>query len=321
MSRRANAADVMTSPLVSVIMPCYNGEKYIAEAVESVFAQTLQDFELIVVNDGSTDRSADILAAYGDRLVVVDQDNRGLPAARNSGIRVSRGKYLAFLDCDDYWAADFLRSMTEAMENTDIAVSYCGWQNVGASDGQPYIPPDYETDEKLHHFLEFASLWPVHAALVRRNALPADPPFDENLRSCEDYDLWLKTAATKPIKRVPQVLAYYRHHDDGQMTSNKARIARYNLYVKERFLRDNPSARNSITKDQVREYCADAFIKFGYRCLWGNDIKSAHNIFRHALLRRMVRVKDLKYALPSLLPYTLYRRFLGTRGFDDAKGA
>ena len=93
-------------PKVSVVIPVYNGARTIGRALESVFGQTFRDFEIIVVNDGSTDDTASVLAGYGDRIQVVSQSNRGVSAARNAGLRVSVGEYLVFLDDDDEWMPD-----------------------------------------------------------------------------------------------------------------------------------------------------------------------------------------------------------------------
>ena len=90
-------------PKVSVIIPTYQRSHLVGQAIESVLAQTYCDYEIIVVNDGSTDNTGEILAQYGDRIVAIHQENRGLPAARHAGIRVAQGQYIAFLDDDDLW--------------------------------------------------------------------------------------------------------------------------------------------------------------------------------------------------------------------------
>ena len=156
----------MGKPLVSIIMPCYNGEAFLAEAVGSVLAQTFRDFELIVVDDGSTDGSADILARYVDPVRVIRQTNRGVSAARNVGIAAARGDFIAFLDADDTWESEFLDEMVKGMADPRTAIAYCGWQNVGVGAGKPFVPPDYEGPDKMGHLLCFASLWPIHAIPV-----------------------------------------------------------------------------------------------------------------------------------------------------------
>lgn len=294
-------------------MPCYNGEAFLAIAVESVLGQTFKGFELIVVNDGSTDRSAEILAGYGDRIHVLRQAKRGVSAARNAGIAAARGDFIGFLDADDWWEPDFLESMVAAMADPRIAIAYCGWQNVGVGEGKPYVPPDYEGPDKMHHLLRFASLWPIHAILIRRSLMPPGVPFNPSYPACEDYDLWLRIASFHPIRLVPRVLAYYRKHGDANATSDQARVARYNLLVKQRFLDEFPSLRHGLSRPRLREYLAGGVVDRGYRCLWSGDLKNAHGIFRHALARGLIGRRDLKYALASLLPFKAYSRLLKRR--------
>lgn len=303
----------MTMPLVSVVMPCHNGEAFLAEAIDSVLGQTMRDFELIVVDDGSTDGSPAILAGYGDRIRVLRQRNQGVSAARNAAIAAAQGSFIAFLDSDDYWEPEFLQAMLDAMSAPDVALAYCGWQNVGVGAGKPFVPPDYEGPEKLHHLLRFASLWPIHAILIRRSLMPEGVPFNPAYPACEDYDLWLRIAAFHPIRRVPRVLAYYRKHGDANATSDQARVARYNLLVKRRFLAEFPELAHRITRRQLRGYLAGGVVDRGYRCLWKGDLKNAHGIFRHALTAGVIGVKDLKYALPALLPFHLYTRLIAMR--------
>jgi len=159
------------SDLISVIVPCFNGEAYLQSAIESVLGQTYPHVELIVVDDASTDSSRDIARRYGDRLTLIEQDHRGLAATRNHGIKVSHGRFIAFLDCDDYWAPAFLEELHKALINSDAVLAYCGWQNVGLEGprGRPYIPPDYEAGNKVESFLRAGSPWPVHATLLHRS--------------------------------------------------------------------------------------------------------------------------------------------------------
>jgi glycosyltransferase involved in cell wall biosynthesis len=303
----------MTTPLVSVIMPVYNGEAYLAAAIDSVLGQTMQDLELVVVDDGSTDGSTAILARYGERIRVLRQANAGVSAARNAGIASARGEFIAFLDSDDWWESDFLQEMVAAMADPATAIAYCGWQNVGIKPGKPFVPPDYEGADKMHHLLRFASLWPIHGILIRRSLMPPGLPFNPAYPACEDYDLWLRIAAFHRIQRVPRVLAYYRRHGDANATSNQARVARYNLLVKRRFLADFPSVREAIPRERMREYLAGGVVDRAYRCLWGDDLQNAHRIFRHALTQGVVGARDLRYAIASLLPYRVFARLARSR--------
>jgi len=295
---------------VSLIIPCYNGESFVRESLDCALGQTWPNVEVVVVDDGSTDRSAEILREYGDRVRVVNQVNRGLPAARNSGIHISRGEFLCFLDVDDYLSPQFAQTMAEALMSSGAAVAYCGWQNIGARgrSNDPYVPPDYEAGNKLESFLCSASPWPVHAAMVRAEVLRETGGFNESLPTCEDYEFWLRVALTRPIVRVPQVMAFYRHHGQAQMSSNRWRQARYTWLIKRDFIRRSPQLVAGISKHRLRELVDGALYKRGFDAYWGRDLVSAHRIFRMLLRAGYWTAKDLKYLLPAVLPERTFRQ-------------
>ena len=293
---------------ISVIMPCFNAERFLEAAIDSVLNQTYPDVELIVNDDGSRDGSMEILRAYSSRITVISQQNRGPYLARNRGVAESRGEYIAFLDADDYWAHNCLTELHRALEGSNAALAYCGWQNVGLSGGrgEPYIPPDYEDGHKLEVFLRSAAPWPIHAALLRRSVWDEVGGFDEDLGTCMDYDLWLRVAASRPIRRVAKVMAYYRHHNEGQITSQQWRQARNTWLVKKKFVREHPDAVQSLGPDKIEELIDGGLLRRGYDAYWRRDLVSARKIFRMSLRAGGWKWKDLKYLLPALLPERLY---------------
>lgn len=126
----------MIPNLVSVIIPCYNGAKYISKTMDSVMSQTYPDWEMIIIDDGSTDESAEIVQAYREResrIHLIRQENAGSAAARNSGIRVARGQYIALLDADDLWDGDFLWNQISYMKEKSSVCVYCSYRMI---DGQ-----------------------------------------------------------------------------------------------------------------------------------------------------------------------------------------
>ncbi len=307
-------ATVTDPDLITVIMPCYNGEKYLHEAIDSVLGQSYQNVELVVVDDGSTDGSKDIIRSYRHRVKFLEQQNRGPYPARNRGIREASGKFLAFLDADDYWSPDFLEETYNALQNNDLAaLAYCGWQNVGLPHKQskPYIPPDYEADNKLESFLRAAAPWPIHAALVRCSVIEEVGGFDERFATCMDYDLWLRIGAGRPIVRVEKVMAFYRHHIEGQITSTQWRQARNVWLVKKKFVESYPALVAGIPAKSLTELVDGALLQRGFDAYWKRDLVSAQKIFRLALRAGGWRAKDLKYLLPALLPESLYCNIIG----------
>ena len=311
--------------MVSVIMPCYNAEKHLPASLASVAEQKYRDFELIAVNDGSVDGTLDLLHEFSRRhpwVTVIDQENRGLPSARNRGLAHSRGKYVAFLDSDDTWSSEFLLDMTECLEShPDCVLAYCGWQNVGLPGGRsdPFVPPDYENEHKLESFLT-GCRWPVHAALTRKSAVLNVGGFDEKLQSCEDYDLWLRIAPFQKIVRVPRVHAYYRHHNYGQMSDNAQRMALYNYHVQKRFIHNNPKVGETIGNKKAHAIVAGELNHKALHAFWHGDPATARTLFRKLAKEGYLTRKNAKYLLASMLPHPLFRRLAPAAGKMETKG-
>lgn len=294
----------MTSPsTASIIIPCYNGERYLAQAIDSALAQTYPQCEVIVVDDGSSDGSAAIMHNYAGRIRIVQQANAGLPAARNAGIHVSTGDYLAFLDADDYWQPDFIAKMMQALETSGASIAYCGWQNVGLPGGRgaPFIPPDYEQPDKLEKMVTGVR-WPVHAALTRREVVEALSGFDPQWSTCEDFAFWIRAATLHRLVRVAEVLAFYRHHDGVQMTKRRSVIARNHWLVQRDFLAQHAEIANQLGHSRVRDITHGELLKRGYECYWDRDLPAARTIFRTVMAAAYGAPSDWKYMLPALLP-------------------
>ena len=170
-------------PKVSVIIPVYNGAATIGRALASVFAQTFTDYEVVVVNDGSTDDTPAVLAGYGDRIRVVTQANRGLPAARNSGIRASSGEYVAFIDDDDEWLPQMIERCAAVLdEDAECGLVYAGALKVDLA-GRPMPDQGSENDDIDSPTMEqmLARPWVVvpSRVMVRRTILERCEGFDE----------------------------------------------------------------------------------------------------------------------------------------------
>lgn len=300
------------APLITVIMPCYNAAAFIEEAISSVLNQTYNNIELIIIDDGSSDESTAIvnrqISQHPESIKILLQDHKGPYPARNLGLDHARGEYVAFLDADDWWRLDCLEFLYKAMAIDDAAVAYCGWQNIGLDGprGEPYTPPDYETGNKLETFLRAAAPWPIHAALVRHSVIKEIGGFDLALTTCMDYDLWLRIGSERTIRLVPEVMAFYRHHTLGQITSKQWIQARNSWLVKKKFITEHPALTSRIPKTRLRELVDGGLIRRGYDAYWKRDLVSAQKIFRLALRTFGWKISDLKYLLPSLLPQKLY---------------
>jgi glycosyltransferase involved in cell wall biosynthesis len=207
-------------PSVSVIIPVYNVEAFIAEAVQSVLDQTFGDFEVIVVDDASPDRSVEICQQFTDpRLRIIRQANRGLAGARNTGIRAAQGDLLAFLDGDDRWLPDKLaRQVQHLRDRPSVGISYCPSQFIsetGDPTGTQLMPP--LTGITPQELLRGNPIGNGSAPLVRRAVLDAIQDdqgqyFDEQFRRAEDIDCWLRVALQTDwqIEGIPEPLVQYR---------------------------------------------------------------------------------------------------------------
>jgi hypothetical protein len=188
-------------------------------------------------------------------------------------------------------------------------LAYCGWQNVGkpGKSGEPYIPPDYDAKGKVQAFLRSASPWPIHAALTRRSALNAvGGGFDEQWKTCMDYDLWLRVGLSFPIILVPETLAFYRHHASSQITANEWRQAINTWSVKRHFIEKHPQLLGTLDTRDIAELVDGGLLRRGYTALWKRDLISAQRIFRQVLKTGRWSVSDLRYLLPALLPKTWF---------------
>lgn len=299
---------------ISIVMPCHNAAVHLPASVGSVLAQTFGDWELIAVDDGSTDGTLAWLRAQTDkRIRTLAQANRGVSSARNAGLAEAGGTWVAFLDADDTWAAGFLEKMLAALQaHPEAALAYCGWQNVGlpGGRGEPFVPPDYENAAKAETL--FAGCrWPVHAALVRREAVLAAGGFDAELKNAEDYALWLRAATAAPIVRVPEVLAFYHFHGGTQASSNRARAALQQLRAQQDYLDDHPAFLHRMGRKRVRSLTLGELLKRGYACYWQRDLPAARAIFRAVMKQGYGTLRDWKYMLPAWLPESWHRRLIG----------
>jgi glycosyltransferase involved in cell wall biosynthesis len=222
------------APLVSVIMPVYNGERWLGAALDSALAQSFSSFEIIVVNDGSTDASLPIARERAERapgmVRIINQPNAGLPAARNIALAQARGQYLALLDADDLWQSDHLeRIMTEFEKDPDLGLVHANIERIDADGRRIDIPrrcwsQQADAFEALALRLEHVS---CPTAVFSRVAVQAVGGFDPDFTGlgCEDRDLWLRIATRFRIHYLDQVTASYRVHR-ASMSANRDRMAR-----------------------------------------------------------------------------------------------
>lgn len=303
-----NMLSIKSLPLVSVIIPCYNSEDFIAEAIQSALDQDYENKEIIVINDGSTDGSLNIIKSFSEKIKFISQENQGRSEAKNTGIIASMGEYIAFLDSDDYWDKSFLKLMINAVVSKNVKLAYCGWKNIGKNkNNKPFIPPDYECkDNKIELMIESAR-WPIHAVVTHKSVFDYTGLFNPKYLASEDFAIWIRAATANKIARVDKVLAFYRHHDGEQITKQLSLTAYYHWLVQADFLKEHPEYYQRLGRKKIRKLTLGFLLKKGYDAYWKRDLKTAREIFLRIMRHFYGGINDWKYMLPSILPFKIHQ--------------
>lgn len=243
------------SSRVSVVIPSYNHGRYLPQAIDSALAQTLPPAEIIVVDDGSSDDTPTVTALYGPPVHLIQQNNRGLSAARNTGIQAATGEYVAFLDADDLWLPEFLVTLVPLLDaDPALGAAHGGCRFIDAA-GSPLpqtttrvVPPS-----QVHDVLIDGDFFPAHAVLARRACLDRVGLFDETLRANEDWDMWLRFSNVYPMAGTPQIIALYRMHGDN-MSANLMRMHESQLAIATKHFGPAEGAPATWPRDRRRIY-------------------------------------------------------------------
>jgi glycosyltransferase involved in cell wall biosynthesis len=210
---RADTSALLPRPAVSIIIAAFNAAATIRETLDSVLEQTYGDFEAIVVDDGSTDETAAIVGGFEDPRVRLHRyANAGLSGARNRGLGLARGEYIAFLDADDVWTADKLELQVAALRarpNAGVAYSWVIFVDEDGRDLHPRRAVDFEGDVRPHLLLD---CFPATASnpLLTRTCVESTGAFDTTLERAEDWDYWLRASRDWPFVVVPRYQTRYR---------------------------------------------------------------------------------------------------------------
>lgn len=237
MSRVDKGAQAFTeTPLVSVIIPTYNRAWTVEKAIDSVLAQDYPDFEVIVVDDGSTDATQRVLSSYKNAIIPIRQANRGVSAARNRGVAEASGRLIAFLDSDDYWQSQKL-SVQVAFFNAHPDALICQTQEIWIRNGRRVNPGKRHQKPSGMIFVPSLDLCLVSpsAVMVKRRLFTELGGFDENLPACEDYDLWLRVSCKYPVHLINRPLVVKRGGHPDQL-SRQSGLDKYRIASIEKLL-------------------------------------------------------------------------------------
>ena len=264
------AAQHEASPLVTFIVPTHNYGKYLLEAVDSALAQTYPNFELIVVDDGSTDNTPELMAPLQDRVRYIRQEQRGPSAARNAGIKVARGELIAFLDADDLWLPDKTRlQVSYLLEHPEVGLVSTRTTLLDEAGGSPsYREQPREPILELPAGKAFRDLFrhtnyiATSTVILRRECLEAVGVFDESLSRVEDKNLWLRVGRCFGIARLPQRLALHRQHQSNLALDRD--LMRQAVFANlDRICALYPDAARARNREAVR-----LFLKFGLQDIY-----------------------------------------------------
>lgn len=223
------ADSVAAPPAISVIIPTFNRKWAVGRAVDSVLQQTFTDFELIVVDDGSTDGTAELLQRYGAAVGCLRQPNRGVSAARNLGIANARGALIAFLDSDDLWLPDKLKHQAAFFDQHRQAL-ICQTEEIWIRNGRRVNPKKRHRKPEGMIFRQSLALCLVSpsAVMIRKALLDEMGGFDESLPACEDYDLWLRISCKHPVHLIDEPLII-KHGGHADQLSRAPELDKYRI--------------------------------------------------------------------------------------------
>jgi glycosyltransferase involved in cell wall biosynthesis len=290
----------------SVIIPCHNHEAYLGEAIESVCAQTRPVREIIVVDDGSTKPVQAAPTWKGLTVRIIRTENRGASAARNLGVSLATGAFVAFLDADDSWAPTKIEMQEKALEsNPDIIAMFTqhtekpGW---APCPPVTYPPPDASDDEILVRLWRWNFI-ALPSVMIRREAFLRLGGFNEHLRCSEDWELWVRLSTAGRFGQVPLPLCYRRIHSC-QMTKNFDQIVIYHRKCRLLLMREHgeriaaagisPRQQEKFSQDEYREHLLILYFK--------RRLPTARRLLWDYLFHYPSDVSILKYAFLSLLP-------------------
>lgn len=266
--------------LASIIIPNYNHAAFLRDAIQSVLNQKFRDFEIIVVDDGSTDASREVIAQFGDQVKAIFQANKGLSAARNSGISAARGAYIGLLDADDLLEPDYLHTLVPMLEaDLEAAGVYCGYRFVDELNRPlPQIENRLISKCQLHEALTFGNFLVPESVLIRRECYKSPYLFDETLRACEDWDMWLRLSEQYRFIGTTNILTRHRVLPKS-MSTNPLRMMNSRLAVLNKLFGEEPDYLG-YGDVQVRHAYGRAYLASSVEYLQYGDNESANDCFQ-----------------------------------------
>ncbi|MGB3405555.1 MAG: glycosyltransferase [Microcoleaceae cyanobacterium] len=315
------------SSLISVIIPVYNGETTICETIQSVLNQTYSNFELLIINDGSTDNTLEMISSFEDsRIQVFSYENAGQGASRNRGLKQAKGEYVSFIDADDLWTVEKLEDQITALQQyPEAAVAY-SWTDYVTELGEfiSHAPQRLYQGNVYARLLLSDFIGSGSNVLIRKSAILELNGFDQSLPPAEDWDMWLRLAARYPFTVVPKPQILYRVSPHSS-SFNVLKMEAASLRVIERAITQSPQPINHL-----KSIClANRYKYLTWKTLEGiptqkNSLIAARFLFSGvrydaSLLQTRTFIKALlKIIITGLFPAAINQNILNKLGkFSD----
>jgi len=291
------------SPLVSVVLPTYNYARFLPESVGSVLSQTYAHYEVIVVDDGSTDNTKDVLNPCMQKIRYIKlEQNKGLPIARNTGIRSARGEYIAFIDADDIWLPEKLQTDIEYFDKQQNAgMVYSKQVNIDEHGGVI----DADVKKRLPSGNIFIQLFSEQnfvissSVVVRKNVFETTGLFDEQLVNCQDWDMWLRIAFYFNVTGINKTLVKYRHNPHS-LSKNRNNVLKYQKIIIDKMYNNFKDKENGIHEKLYKKRLASHYAKVGRYYLRTGDKNRAHENFGLSLKNAPFNLRTIRYYLGTL---------------------
>ena len=289
-------------PLVSVIIPAYNSGQYVSEAIESVFSQTYKGYEILVVDDGSTDDTRVRIEPYLERIRFFSQQNAGPSVARNCGILNARGLYIAFLDADDLWLPTKLAKQVAYLEeNSNSILVYTDYNrttNPGSSQESRLSAYEHKATGRVFYQLLRENFIHTSSVLLRREAIAEVGMFESSLRGAEDLDLWLRLSGIGNFGMIDEGLMYCRRHSAN--VTGTLKFIRYKVralqWLLARWASDSRAAR------QIRLNLGETYWDLAYKEWKHNNYKESRRAYWQNAIHGPHRLGSVIRTLVCCLP-------------------
>ena len=278
---------------VSVIIPTYNRKNFLLPALESVFAQTFEDYEVIVVDDGSTDQTKEAIQPFMGRIRYIFKQNGGVSSARNRGIQEAKGEIIAFLDSDDLWESRFLELTTDyLLQHPDLAMVSTAWRTHPSGHQWPPVKKQ-RLHGQLFGLLMGQRIVRTSAVVARKEILMRVGPFDECLEPAEDLDMWLRIARSYPTAFLNVPLSWGRKHASNVSKNRLLHIERQLQVLESHY---NPALVSKKIYDRRR---SELYVSLGRYHLKMRQVEEAKASLRKAVALNPYHFRARRYLLKA----------------------